>query len=100
LIRHARWPATLAVLSLAVAMIEPAFGTLLMPAIGAAPLLEPRLMAAIQAAIAVSAIAVLTDQEQYLATQAKPLPKHHFAVRRRHRSGRAGLDNGNCFVAP
>lgn len=100
MIRHAGLHATLAILALTVAMIQPAFGALLMPAVGVAALLEPGLLAAIQAAIAVSAIAMLTDQEQRLATRAQPLPKHYFAVRRRHWSQRAGLDNGNRFVAP
>ena len=65
-------------------MIQRAFAALLMPTVGVAVLLEPGLLAAIQAAIAVSAIVMLTDQEQRLATQARPLPKHYFAVRRRH----------------
>ena len=98
--RHAGLHTTLAIQALTVAMIQPAFGALLMPAVGVAALLEPGLLAAIQAAIAVSAIAMLTDQEQRLATRAQPLPKHYFAVRRRHWSQRAGLDNGNRFVAP
>jgi hypothetical protein len=100
LVRHAGLPAALAVLPLALAMIQPAFRALLIPMICAAVLLEPRLLAALQTAIAVSPVTVLADQEQNLATGAKPLPKHHFAVRRRHGTMRAGLDNGNRFVAP
>jgi len=100
LIRHAGLSATFPVLPLPVAMIEPALGALLVPAIGAAALLEASLAAAIQAAIAMSAITMLADQKQRLTAQAKPLPKHHFAVRRRHRCERAGLDNGYRFVAP
>ena len=81
-------------------MIQPAFRALLIPTIRAAVLLEPDLAAALQTAIAVSPITVLANQEQSLTTGAKPLPKHHFAVCRRHGPVRAGLDNGNRFVAP
>ena len=100
MIRHAGLSATFPILPLAVAMIEPALGALLMPAVGAAALLEPGLEAALQTAIAMSAITMLADQKQRLTAQAKPLPKHHFAVRRCHRWERAGLDNGYRFVAP
>jgi hypothetical protein len=100
LIRHAGLPAALAVPLLAVAMIQPAFWALLIQTIGVAVPLEPHLAAALHTAIAVSPITVLADQEQNLASRAKPLPKHHLAVRRRHGIVRAGLDNGDRFVAP
>jgi hypothetical protein len=58
LIRHARGrlPAAPPVFSLAVAMIEPPFGTLLVPSVSAPALLTPRLFTAIQAAVAMPTI--------------------------------------------
>jgi hypothetical protein len=85
-------------LTLAVAVIESAFRALLMPAVGTAPLLSSGVVAASLAAIAVSTIAVLTNQEHRLAIQAQPLPQNRFAMRR-HASWQAGLDNGNALVA-
>lgn len=81
-------------------MIQSAFRALLIKAIRKTVPLEPDLPAALQTAITVSPVTVLADQEQSLATGAKTLPKNHFAVRRRHGTVRAGLDNGNRFVAP
>jgi hypothetical protein len=48
----------LTVLPLPVAMIEPALWTLLVPAIGAAHLMDPGLIAASEAAVALAAITV------------------------------------------
>ena len=81
-------------------MIQPAFRALLIKAIRTTVPLDPDLPAALQTAVAVSPVAVLADQEQTLTTRAKTLPKYHFPVRRRHGTVRAGLDNGNRFVAP
>ena len=64
--RHAGLSAPFPVLPLPVAMIEPAFEALLMPAVGAAALLKPGLLAALQAAVAMSAITMLADQKQRL----------------------------------
>ncbi|MCC7155876.1 MAG: hypothetical protein IT161_14980 [Bryobacterales bacterium] len=60
MIRHARRcrPLSLPVLGLPVAVIEPAFRTGLIAAIGSTLLLEARLVAAFGAAITMSAIAV------------------------------------------
>jgi hypothetical protein len=90
---------SLTVLPLAVAMIELAFPTLLVAAVSAAPLTEPRLAAAGQAAIALSAITVRTEKERRaaIAGQANPKPQNHFA-RNRHASPQAGLDNDDGFV--
>ena len=89
-----------AVFPLTVAMIEPSFRTLLVAAVGAAPLAKSGLLAAGQAAVALSAITVRAEKESRaaFAGQAKPLPQNHFA-RNRHASSQAGLDNGNGFVA-
>jgi hypothetical protein len=90
----------LTVLPLPVTMIEPPFWTLLVPAIGAAPLAEPGLIAAGGAAIALSAIATGTEKKDRAAftAQAKSLPENHFAMNR-HACSQAALDNGYGFVA-
>ena len=85
---------------LPVAMIEPAFGTSLMPPVGAAALQDPRAVTATQAAIALSAITMAAEPE-HGATRfraANPLPKNNFAVIV-HLPSQAGLDNGNGFVS-
>ena len=76
MIRHASPPAALAVLSLAVPVIEPPFRTLLVAAVGAAPLTKSGLLAAGDAAIALSAITAGAEEERGAAVgvQAKPLP--------------------------
>jgi hypothetical protein len=64
MIRHGRaLPAATAVRTLAVAMIEGAFDAALVALIGPAPLLAPGTGAALLAAIAMSAIAVLAEEE-------------------------------------
>ncbi len=81
-------------------MIEPTFRTLLVPAIGAAPLPDSGLIAARAAAVALAAITAGTEKKERAApaTQAKPLPKDRFA-RNRHACSQAALDNGLGFVA-
>jgi hypothetical protein len=82
LIRHARLAAAATVLLLPIAMILSAFGTPLIPAIGAPPLLEPRGSAAFEAAISLSPMTVFTDPEHGVTAivAANPLPQNHFAV--------------------
>jgi len=103
LIRHGRlpWTKAAAVFPLPVAMIELPFGALLVPAVGAAPLLAAGLLAALVAAVAVSAITVRADEKNRVAafTEANPLPQNRFAMNHRHASSRAGLDNGSALVA-
>ena len=101
MIRHARLLPAPAVFPLAVAMIEPAFQTLLVATVGTAALPEPRLAAAGQAAIALSTVAVRTEKERRtaIAGQANPKPQNHFA-RNRHASPQADLDNDDGFVPP
>ena len=98
MIRHRRRPAP-AVFPLAVAMIESAFQTPLMAAVGASVLAKSRLAPAGEAAIALSAITVRTEKERCaaIAGQANPQPQNHFA-RNRHASPQAGLDNDDGFV--
>jgi hypothetical protein len=100
MIRHARLAAAFAVVPLTVTMIEASFRAVLMAAIGGAPLAQTRLLAAWVAAIALSAVAFGTEEEQGAAfgNKAKPLSQNHFAVRR-HADCVAVLDNGLGFVA-
>ena len=82
--------------ALPITMIEPSFRTSLVAAVGATPLMPPGFGAASEAAIALSAITVLTDIEYRVtcATAANPRMENHFAVNR-HAPSLAGLDNGN-----
>ena len=82
-------------------MIETAFGTLLMASIGAAPLLQACLPAALQTAIALPVITLRAEEERRPAFTAmtNSQPKNHFAMNR-HPPSPAGLDNGYDFVAP
>jgi hypothetical protein len=77
---------------LAIAMIEPSFGTPLVAPVGAPPLLAAGSLAALGAAVAVPAITVRADKENRLAamTEAKPLPQNRFAVNHRQASSQAG----------
>lgn len=100
MIRHARPAPALAVPLLAVAMIEPAFETLLVAPIGRAMLAQTRRPAALQAAIALAAVTVRAQQE-HRATfvgVTEPLSQNYFRVCR-HVPSQAALDNGTSFVA-
>ncbi len=90
-----------AVFPLPITMIELPFGTLLVSSVGGSPLLAAGLLTALIAAVAVSAIAVRTDEKHRVAalTKANPLPQNRFAMNRRHASSQAGLDNGSGLVA-
>lgn len=81
--------ASLAMESLAIAMVEPAFGALLMTAVSLAPLLSPALLAASITAIRVSAIAVRAYEKHCSAMigSAEPLKQYEIA-RIGHRSCR------------
>ena len=84
---------------LAVTMVVPSFFTLLIPAVGATPLMEPGLSTAGEAAIALSAIAAGAEEKdrEAFAARANPSPENHFA-QNRHACSQAGLDNGNVSV--
>ena len=103
MIRHGRLALTQAasVRLLAITMIELPFGALLVASVGAPPLLPTGLLAALVAAVAVSAVAVRADEENRVAalTKANSLPQNRFAMNRRHASSQAGLDNGSGLVA-
>lgn len=80
-------------------MIEPSLRTLLMPPIGTPPLAESRLVTAHEAAIALPAVTVRTEEKQCAAfrDEAKALPENRFAMSA-HAYLRAALDNGERFV--
>jgi hypothetical protein len=82
-------------------MIEPAFRTLLIAAVGLAALVKPGAMTAGGAAIALSAITTRAEEEHGAAflVLANPQKKNYFAIVR-HACGRTQLDKGNAFVAP
>jgi hypothetical protein len=86
---------------LAIAMIELPFGATLVASVGAPPLPPARLLAALVAAVTVSAVAVRADEENRVAAFAKanPLPQNRFAMNHCHASSQAGLDNGSGLVA-
>ena len=77
---------------LAITMIELPFGALLVAPVGSPLLLPARLLAALVAAVAVSAVAVRADEENRAAvwTLAGPLPQNRFAVNHRHASSQGG----------
>ena len=82
-------------------MIELPFWALLVAPVGAPPLLPAGLLAALVAAVAVSAIAMRADEENRVAalTKASSLPQNRFAMNLRHASSQAELDNGSGLVA-
>jgi hypothetical protein len=77
-------------------MVEAPFQTLLVAAVGAAPLLASGLGAAGGAAITLSAVTVPTDPEHgvALAAVANPLTENNLAMTR-HPRRQVGLDNGD-----
>ena len=87
--------ASLAIESLAISMVEPAFGALLMAAVSLAPLLSAALLAASITAIGVSAIAVRADEKHCSAMigPTEPLTQReiagigHRSCRRRSTAG-------------
>jgi len=90
LIRHAGLAE--AVLALTVAVIETAFGALLMSPVGAPPLLQASLFAAGGATIAMSPVTVGADEEHgvTLLAETDSLQENCFAVSLRHASSQAG----------
>lgn len=96
LIRHARPAPALAVLLLPIPVVEPAFRTLLIAAVGRPVLPAPSFGAARRAAIALSAITMCTNPEHRLASlaAANALPENHFSMNR-HPPTQADFDNGN-----
>jgi hypothetical protein len=88
---------TLAVDALPVSVIEPAFGTPLVPAVGRTALLATCFPAAGGAAVALAAITMRTDKEHRLASlaAANSLPENYFSLRL-HPPMQADFDKGNA----
>lgn len=91
----------MAVLALAVAMIEASFRALLVAAVGLAALMNACLLAAGQAAIALPAITARAQTENGVAfaAQANPQPENNLTIVG-HARRRAQLDNSSQFVSP
>jgi len=70
LIRHASIGSASAILPLTVPVIESSFDALLVAAVGAAPLLSIRLLAAQRAAVALPPVAVTADPKHFAASAA------------------------------
>ena len=102
MIRHAGRgrPLTAPVGSLPVAMIQPAFLAVLVPLVGASPLAGTGQLTARFAAVAMTAIAMRTDEKDGMTTlpDTGSLPQFPFAMSRRHCCP-AGLDNGSLVVS-
>src|SRR5262245_33173275 len=79
---------------LPVVMIQTRVRTLLVAAIGTAPLLDARLLTTIRAAVAVATVAVLANPERGEASMvtADPLPENRLVSR--HAASVRALDNG------
>lgn len=99
MIRHAGFELTAAIPPLAIAMVEPPFGALLVTAVGATLLAEPCMPATGETAIALAAIAAPTQEEQGAAFAVPANPCSEAIVRRRHAHWQAALDNGSSIVA-
>ena len=98
MIRHASLnPA--AIPSLAIAMIEPSFGALLVPAVGTASLVEPRRTPTGETTVALTAITAAAQKELGAAFAVPANASSQAIVRRRHAHWQAALDNGSSFVA-
>jgi hypothetical protein len=83
MIRHSGLNAA-AVPSLAIAMIEPSFGALLVPPIGTAALVEPRTLPTDQTTVALAAITAGAQKEFGAAFAVPANAPSEGIVRRRH----------------
>lgn len=82
MIRHAGLSTALSIPALPVAMIEPRLRALAIAAVGASVLLEPCVLAALQAAVAMTAVTMSADKERRaaFAAEANSQTENHFAV--------------------
>jgi hypothetical protein len=80
--------------SLPITVVQLGCEALLINAVGTAPLLEPRLMAALPAAIAMPAIAGATDEKNGSASGTSTLSLAKLNWQRTRAFLKAGLDNG------
>jgi hypothetical protein len=95
LIRHATQQLPATIIPLAVAMIQPPLGALLMTPVGCPMLPAPRMAAALRRAVLLAAITAYANPKYRPAIRvaAKPLPENHFSVNR-HPRLQAAFDNG------
>ncbi len=83
-----RWVVSQAIESLTIAMVKPAFGTLLVAAVSLAPLLSSGLLPASLAAVSVTTVAMRADEKQRSALIGPTKPLTQYAVTSiSHRSG-------------
>jgi hypothetical protein len=84
---------------LPVSVIEPAFGTPLVPAVGISALLAASFCATGGAAVTLAAITMRTDTEKRLSSlaAANSLPENYFSMRL-HPPPQADFDKGNGFM--
>ena len=99
MIRHARLKPSTAIPPLAIAMVEPPFGALLVPAVGAASLPDPRMPLTAETTVALAAITTAADEEVGAAFAVPANPPSEDVVWRRHAHWQAALDNGSSFVS-
>jgi hypothetical protein len=99
MIRHASLGLATAIPPLAIPMIEPPFGALLVPAVGAAPLAEPRMPSTAETTVTLAAITTDAKKEFGAAFAVPANASSEATVRRRHARWQAALDNGSSFVA-
>ena len=99
MIRHAALGLAKAILPLAIAMVEPPLGALLVPAVGAASLAEPRMALTAETAVALAVITADAKKEFGAAFAVPANASSEAIVRRRHARWQAALDNGSSFVA-
>lgn len=97
--RHARLDLTTAIAPLAIAVVEPAFGALLVAAVGATSLAQPSMPATSETAIKLAVITARTQEEQGAAFAVPANPWSEAILRRRHAHLQAALDNGSSIVA-
>jgi len=90
---------TKAIPLLVIAMVQPAFGALLVTAVGATSLAEPCVSATGETAIALAAIAADAQEEHDAAFAVPANSSSEAIVRRRHAHWQAALDNGSSSVA-
>jgi hypothetical protein len=89
------------ILPLPIQMIEPSFFTALVPPVGAAPLMQTRLLTALRAAITMSAVTVRADEEDRVAVfpATRPLQENRLIMCRRRHRRLAGVDNGSPVMS-
>ena len=99
MIRHARLELATAIPPLAIAMVEPPFGALLVPPVGAASLADPRMPLTAETTVALAAITADAKKECRAAFAVPANASSEAIVRRRHARWQAALDNGSSIVA-